>query len=118
MNPESTSTSLLFHLRQTAPQDAWQRFVQLYTPLLYHWARKRLGTQEPDDLIQEVFAILVQKLPGFEYDKGKSFRAWLWTVLHNKWLDYQKRHQNANAQADSAMLAAVADNAEEFWEAD
>jgi RNA polymerase sigma-70 factor (ECF subfamily) len=77
--------SLLDRLRRSAEQKAWTEFVDLYTPLLFHWAR-RLGLQESDaaDLVQEVFAVLVQKLPEFEYKKGKRFRGWLWTILVNK----------------------------------
>jgi hypothetical protein len=39
------------------------------TPLLFRWAR-RAGAQDADaaDLVQEVLALLVHKLPTFEYD--------------------------------------------------
>src|SRR5687768_3792442 len=43
----TTSLTLLERLRQPGDQEAWTRFVQLYTPLLYHWAR-RAGLQEQD----------------------------------------------------------------------
>ena len=47
-----TPISLLERLRQPEEQAAWERFVQLYTPLLHHWAR-RLGLQgqEAADLV-------------------------------------------------------------------
>ena len=50
----TTSPSLLERLRQPAEQDAWARFVKLYTPLLYFWAH-RLGLAESDaaDLVQD-----------------------------------------------------------------
>jgi RNA polymerase sigma-70 factor (ECF subfamily) len=83
---DSTSATLLHRLRQPANQPAWDRFVRLYTPLLFYWARKA-GLAEADaaDLVQEVFCVLIRKLPEFEYDAGKSFRAWLRTVLLNTW---------------------------------
>src|SRR5438552_1694044 len=64
----TTSISLLERIRQPAEREAWGRFVELYTPLLYYWAC-RLGMQESDaaDLVQDVFAVLVQKLPVFTY---------------------------------------------------
>jgi RNA polymerase sigma-70 factor (ECF subfamily) len=82
----STPVSLLERLRRPGDEASWARFVDLYTPLLLHWAR-RTGLKEPDaaDLIQEVFQILVQKLPGFAYDRNRSFRGWLHTVLLNQW---------------------------------
>src|SRR5438094_974082 len=36
----TTPVTLLERLRQTAGPDAWERFVELYTPMLYAWARK------------------------------------------------------------------------------
>jgi RNA polymerase sigma-70 factor (ECF subfamily) len=81
----TTQVSLLERLRQPNEQSAWEHFVQLYTPLLCHWAR-RLGFQGQDeaDLVQDVFAVLVRKLPEFRYDPQKRFRGWLWTVAANK----------------------------------
>jgi RNA polymerase sigma-70 factor (ECF subfamily) len=92
---EPTSTSLLAHVRDPGNRDAWQRFVHLYAPLLYSWTR-RLGlqTQDAADMVQDVFVVLVQQLPRFSYDRHKSFRAWLRTILVNKWRDRQ-RHDGA-----------------------
>jgi RNA polymerase sigma-70 factor (ECF subfamily) len=82
----TTPVSLLERLRQPGNQPAWDRFVDLYTPLLYHWGR-RAGLQDPDvaDLVQDVFRILVQKMPAFEYDEKRTFRGWLRTTLLNQW---------------------------------
>lgn len=94
---ESTSASLLQRLKRPGATSAWDRFVDLYSPLLYHWAI-RLGLQEADaaDLVQEVFVILVRKLPEFEYDRSQSFRAWLKTVVLNQW------RQRARARVPAA----------------
>jgi len=93
----TTSTNLLQRLQQPSAQEAWTRFVRLYTPLLYHWA-SRLGLQHQDaaDLVQDVLATLVQKLPEFRYDRGKSFRAWLKTVTLNKWRNSVRRRPTAS----------------------
>jgi RNA polymerase sigma-70 factor (ECF subfamily) len=82
----TTPVSLLERLRGPADADAWGRFVELYTPLLYYWAR-RCGLQAEDcaDLTQDVFTTLFQKLPAFSYDHHKSFRAWLRAVTLNHW---------------------------------
>jgi RNA polymerase sigma-70 factor (ECF subfamily) len=89
---DRTSASLLARLRRPDAQDAWARFVELYTPLLYHWTR-RLGlpAQDSADLVQEVLLLLVEKLPEFHYDRDRSFRAWLRTVAQNKWREHQRR---------------------------
>jgi RNA polymerase sigma-70 factor, ECF subfamily len=115
----TTSTSLLARLRDRSEWLAWRRFVDLYTPLLYYWAR-RLGLQETDaaDLVQDVLVSLVRKLPEFNYDGSRSFRGWLHTVLLNQWRTNQRRR--AAGQAGAADLAdmAVADDVEAFGEAE
>jgi RNA polymerase sigma-70 factor (ECF subfamily) len=105
---DSTSVSLLERLRQPDAQAAWVRFVNLYTPLFYYWAR-RLGLQEQDaaDLIQEVFTLLVQKMPEFAYNRTKSFRSWLHTVLLNKWRQ-RRRAAEPDQQAGAADLDDLA----------
>ena len=87
-----TPASLLERLRRPASAEAWARFVDLYTPLLYYWAR-RAGLQEADaaDLVQDVLVVLFQKLPEFTYDPKRSFRNWLRTVMLNKGRERRRR---------------------------
>jgi RNA polymerase sigma-70 factor (ECF subfamily) len=88
-----TPISLLERLRQPARQEAdWHSFVQLYTPLLYFWARRQMRPgEDPADLVQEVFVLLVRKLPEFIYDRRqKSFRGWLRNVAVNRWRDLHR----------------------------
>jgi len=106
----TTSISLLERLRRTGDQKAWQRFVHLYTPLLYYWARRTgLAVEETADLVQEVLLVLVQKLPEFDYDPERSFRGWLRTVTLNKW---RERCRRLPFPADAAGLSDVADPGE------
>lgn len=88
----TTPVSLLERLRGAADQAAWDRFVALYTPLLYHWAR-RFGLKDSDasDFVQDIFTILVRTLPTFVYEPAKRFRGWLWTITRNKWREWQRR---------------------------
>jgi RNA polymerase sigma-70 factor (ECF subfamily) len=105
----STPPSLLEQLRQPGNNGAWVRLVRLYTPLLWRWAR-RLGLQPPDaaDLVQDVFFVVWQKLPEFTYRPGGSFRAWLYTVLVNKWRDRLRRRTERPVDADDPALAGLA----------
>jgi RNA polymerase sigma-70 factor (ECF subfamily) len=115
----TTSISLLERVRQPAEREAWARFVELYTPLLYYWAC-RLGMQESDaaDLVQEVFTILVQKLPEFTYERGKGFRSWLRTITYNKWRDLQRRRAAAPEGHDAVPLPELPapESVDVFWE--
>jgi RNA polymerase sigma-70 factor (ECF subfamily) len=113
-----TPVSLLDRLRQPADATAWPRFVELYTPLLYYWAR-RTGLQEADaaDLVQEVLVQLFRKLPEFAYDRRRSFRQWLHVVTLNKWRERQRRRTVVMA-VDGQTLAEVPDAGDESAFAD
>lgn len=108
----TTPVSLLARLRDPQPE-SWRRFIDLYTPLLYFWA-KRLGLQDADaaDLVQDVLVKLVRKLPGFTYDGSRSFRGWLHAVLLNHW-----RSQPRRATVELPEIAA-ADPADALGEAE
>jgi RNA polymerase sigma-70 factor (ECF subfamily) len=116
---DSTPVSLLERLQSPSDPEAWDRFVSLYTPLVYSWGR-RVGLHDQDaaDLVQEVFVTLVQVMPTFTYDRQRSFRRWLRTVTLNKWRDRQKRRGDQPLAGDAERLAqeAVPDPLEAFWE--
>jgi RNA polymerase sigma-70 factor (ECF subfamily) len=118
---ESTSVSLLERLRSPGEQAAWERFVLLYTPLLFQWAR-RLGLhgQDEADLVQDVFALLLQKLPAFQYDSDQRFRGWLWTVTLNKQRQRARQRPVASAQHSSgaAQQLSSPDHVEAIDEAE
>src|SRR5262245_49975988 len=107
----TTSETLLKRLRQPTDQQAWQRFVLLYTPLLFYWARRMgLSQDEAADLVQEVLTLLVQKLPDFHYDRHKNFRNWLHTLTVNKWREGRRRAGVSLPQADENALQSVPDS--------
>jgi RNA polymerase sigma-70 factor, ECF subfamily len=116
---DSTPVSLLWRLARRADDNDWDRFVKLYTPLIYYWGR-RAGLQREDaaDLVQDVLTTLVRKLPEFHYDGGKSFRGWLRTVTLNHWRDRRKRRATQPIGDGAAGLSsvAVADDVELFTE--
>ena len=88
----TTSATLLARVRHLGDAAAWGRFVEVYSPLLYGWAR-HMGLRHDDavDLVQDVFAVLVQQLPEFDYDGHQRFRGWLWTVTRRRWSDRKRR---------------------------
>jgi RNA polymerase sigma-70 factor (ECF subfamily) len=115
-----TSASLLERLRQPGQDQAWARFVELYTPLLYYWARRTgCGETEAADLVQEVLVVLLRKLPDFRYDQHKSFRGWLRTVARNCWRNLRRGAELPRAAQgmDLDQQAGPAE-ADPFWEAE
>jgi RNA polymerase sigma-70 factor (ECF subfamily) len=91
----TTPVSLFERLRQPGDQAAWARFVHLYYPLIFHWARRAgAGPEDAADLVQDVLTILIRKMPGFKYDPSKTFRGWLRVVTLNAW----RRHRRSAAR--------------------
>jgi RNA polymerase sigma-70 factor, ECF subfamily len=116
----TTPATLLDRLRGAHNEAAWDWFVDLYTPLLFSWAR-RCGETEADaaDLVQEVFVTLVQTLPTFEYDRTGNFRGWLRTLLTNKLRDrIRRRVRLEKALEQRPVEVELPDIAAVFWEAE
>jgi RNA polymerase sigma-70 factor (ECF subfamily) len=116
---ESTPASLLERVRQRDDAESWSRFVELYTPVIYGWAR-RIGLQESDacDVVQDVLAILLQKIGEFRYDPDRSFRAWLKTVALNRVRERQRRGaERPYPDGDGRSLADSAES-QAFWDAE
>lgn len=118
-----TSKTLLEKLRDPNDVAAWHRFVELYLPLLFWWARQLpLQGFDPEDFVQDILLKLVQKLPEFQYDPdGGGFRNWLRTLCHNHWRDHCRKLANRVSPANEAGLAdlEVTDlDLERFWNED
>ena len=93
----TTSPSLIDRVKAN-DADAWRRFVDLYGPLVFHWA-KRLGLDDhaSSDVLQEVFAAVAKAVGGFSQGgNGSSFRGWLWTITRNKVRDHHRAGANRN----------------------
>jgi RNA polymerase sigma-70 factor (ECF subfamily) len=121
-----TRASLLVRLRDPRDEAAWREFLDLYAPLLYHYARKQ-GLQDADavDLSQEVVSAVAGAIGRLEYDPQRgSFRGWLFTVVRRKlsnWRRAQKhRPQGSGDTATHRQLeqAPAAGGTEADWEAE
>jgi RNA polymerase sigma-70 factor (ECF subfamily) len=83
------SSSLLNRVR-VHDQAAWERLVNLYSPLVFEWCR-RGGLQAADaaDVGQQVFLSVARGVREFHREgEGGSFRAWLRTITRNRLCDY------------------------------
>jgi len=85
----TTSPSLLAAARRQ-DQQAWQRLVQIYAPLIDNWCRRSsIPPSDVLDVVQEVLAGVWKGLGEFQKSKpGDSFRAWLKGITRNKISDY------------------------------
>jgi RNA polymerase sigma-70 factor (ECF subfamily) len=85
MSAQRTRASLLIRVKDLSDQASWDEFVLLYGPFLLRCIR-RAGVAEQDalDLVHDVLRIVVEQIGKFEYDAGKSFRAWLRTIAKHR----------------------------------
>ncbi|HVA51321.1 MAG TPA: sigma-70 family RNA polymerase sigma factor [Pirellulales bacterium] len=116
---DTTPISLLQRVRQPDDTDAWRRLVELTTPLLFAWAyRAGLRDHDAADLVQDVLAVLVDKLPTFDYDRERSFRGWLRTVTKHKLLERRRKRLPDAMSPDDPRLGELPDPTvlDPFWE--
>lgn len=91
-----TSLTLLDRVRAN-DAEAWGRFVQVYSPIIYSWARHS-GCQDNDalDLVQEVFQTVATRIRDFKREKdGDTLRGWLWGITRHKLLESYRRQRNS-----------------------
>lgn len=106
---DETSVNLLKRLKEPNAESAWERFVELYTPLMFHWSRQHgLNATDAADLVQDIFSVLVVKLASFEYNASKRFRGWLHTVTLNKARDWNRRNGLRLGTEHSSFVEKVA----------
>ncbi|MEM8671575.1 MAG: sigma-70 family RNA polymerase sigma factor [Planctomycetota bacterium] len=107
--PEAASTrvSLLIRLRDNSDDDAWSQFVDIYGPLIFHFAR-RCQLQESDaaDLVQEVMSEVAKSMVRFEYDPEiGQFRSWLFKVAkRTSYRIYQKQLKQPKGTGDTRAI--------------
>jgi RNA polymerase sigma-70 factor (ECF subfamily) len=103
----ATSPTLLGRLaRVPSDQSAWGEFAERYGAKIYGWCRCwHLQEADAEDVTQEVLAKLAQKMQSFAYDPGRSFRAWLKTVVHHAWRDFVgSRERHETGSGDTGVL--------------
>src|SRR5262245_41914132 len=104
---DETSLSLLERL-QHEPGDgsSWERFMALYQPWLRGWLMRLTrwpgDRTDIDDVLQDVFDVLLRKLPDFERRRIGAFRAWMKQILVNVLRSYH-RDRHPIATGDSAF---------------
>jgi RNA polymerase sigma-70 factor (ECF subfamily) len=115
---------LLDRLRDPRDEMAWQRLVELYTPLLRSWLRPHCRQEaDLDDLTQDVLTVLACKVKEFDHNSRMgAFRTWLRTIAANKLGDYLRsgRHRaGCQGEEQERLLAQLADPASDLsrvWE--
>jgi RNA polymerase sigma-70 factor (ECF subfamily) len=108
-----TSISLLERLRLGPDPGAWQRLVDLYTPLIRNWlGRYGVSATDLDDVMQEVFGTLIRELPEFRHDLRRgAFRRWLRAIAINRLRNFWRARARSAGPDPEPILAQLEDPA-------
>ena len=113
MKSPPTSTTLLRDAGADAASPRWNELVSRYRPALESFLAARFPSLagEADDLVQETFAALARRLPGYVRapDAKGHFRNYLLGILRRLAVQsLRRRGREAGALADAAALAPTA----------
>jgi RNA polymerase sigma-70 factor (ECF subfamily) len=104
-----TSASLLDSLRDVSDAAAWNRLVDLYSPLIRGWLRRHgAALGDVDDVVQEVLTVVVRRFPEFRRQpRTGSFRAWLRTITANCLRDHWRRSNKQPAAVGGSDFGEI-----------
>ena len=111
-DPFLTSGTLIQQLqRNPADQDAWQRFVCKYSPLIRLWCRQwKLQEADTEDLLQNVLLEISRNMQIAQWRKEGRFRYWLKTIVYRAWCDLLKRLQRPGAGSGDSQVIRLLQN--------
>jgi RNA polymerase sigma-70 factor (ECF subfamily) len=110
----TTGITVMRLLDDPQNNQAWERFVKHYSPLILRWAQARIAHDEDAcNVAQEVLYKLLLHLKSYDRKKGR-FRPWLRQVVRNACMDFLRSStRQPGGTGDSRvheLLANVAAN--------
>ncbi len=86
----NANTKLQVARLQHNDTEAWEELVRDWTPKLFGYLRNHVPTREDaQDLLSETFAAAVKSISKF--DGNAALSTWLYTLAHNKMVDFWRR---------------------------
>jgi RNA polymerase sigma factor (sigma-70 family) len=108
----TTSPLLLKRVADWADHRAWGDFFEVYDPLIRSWCGGyRLDDGLLEDLCQQVWIELADRMRTYRYDPGRTFRGWLRQFCHCRAVDLLRKRRTELARfvvdqpADELLLA-------------
>ncbi|MFT7633641.1 MAG: RNA polymerase sigma-70 factor (ECF subfamily) [Mariniblastus sp.] len=110
---QQTSLTLLHRLKQNE-NEAWDRLVELYAPMIYGRYRNKWRFSEADSksVGQDVFLAISRSIKNFERQRTGSFRKWLRVVIDSRGKNFVAKQRGPSAAGGSGnqnVLANVID---------
>ncbi len=110
-----TSASLLQRVRGSGDPEAWSKLESIYSPLIRGWLRRdaMLDSNDADDIVQDVMAIVVRRIEEFDRQRSGSFRAWLKSITINCLRQSLRKQRRPGQGAGDSGIADLLNNLED-----
>jgi RNA polymerase sigma-70 factor (ECF subfamily) len=94
----ASDESLFARFRETGDRDVFGQLVKRYEREVFGYLKRYLGDQQlAEDAFQATFIAIFRKADQFE--AGRSFRPWLYTIATNKAIDAQRSKKRSRLRS-------------------
>ena len=113
---------LITHAQQGCEQSFSELVARYQVPILRYLQRRINSTEDAEDVAQEVFLRVYQKLDS--YDSNRPFRSWLFTIAHRLSVNHYRRFARLHRPLyirqrlapDPADMLELQENRRRLWD--
>jgi RNA polymerase sigma-70 factor (ECF subfamily) len=108
------------HAAVAGDRHALQKILVMYHPRLRARLEQLMGQRlrsrlEPEDILQQVYLDVYQRISEFEYRGGQSFYRWVLTIARHKLIDAQRVHRASRRDVAREAPKAPLPGRSESW---
>ena len=103
----TTNPELLRQIKILKDQESWVTFVHIYYESVVRWIKEISGSSQNnnlEDIAQEVFLVVFQKIENFERERKGSLRRWIKSIVRNVVFQKYYNDQKNNLSAYESTL--------------
>ncbi|HSB11993.1 MAG TPA: sigma-70 family RNA polymerase sigma factor [Blastocatellia bacterium] len=108
---ETSKQALLVKAVRRGEQEAFATLYSLYAPMVHGILLARVPWSEVDDLVQDVFLVVLKKLDTLRDDD--AFGGWLAMIARNRAMDFHRRNRETEELSDEVAAHNTPDDRRE-----